>query len=159
MYSVPLGGEFNQSVLTLTSAGSVMLPLPIDDRENEITEGYLLLLQVDTNNMHPADARRLQFLNRYILVTIEDDDSKSHAVNRVVMTDNYAGPLTCRSSVLDEIVSIDCVGSDGLPPPTDGSIQCAINNLTPFNCETATSALEMHLKSSIFIDIYRYLPV
>lgn len=70
-------GDFNRSTLTLVNAGSETLPLPSDDKENEVTEGYILLLQIDPSNMHPVDARRVQFLNRYILVSIEDDDSKT----------------------------------------------------------------------------------
>ena len=44
----------------------------------------------------------------------------------------YTGPLTCHSTVLDEVVSINCIGPDNLPPST---IQCAVNNMPPFNCE------------------------
>lgn len=48
-----------------------------DDTEAELPEGYILLLQVDVNRLHPSDARRVQFLNRYVLVTIQDNDSKN----------------------------------------------------------------------------------
>ena len=50
----------------------------------------------------------------------------------------HTGPLTCSSSVLDEVVRIECMGSGGSPPPANGSILCAINDLPPFNCEMET---------------------
>lgn len=56
--------------------GTVTLPPASDDSIAEFPEGYILLLQVDVTGLHPADARRIRFLNRYILVTINDDDSK-----------------------------------------------------------------------------------
>ena len=52
------------------------IPLPIDDRENEVTEGYIYILEVDMQYVHPSDQNRTRFLNRYILATIKDNDSK-----------------------------------------------------------------------------------
>ena len=70
------GEDFNTSILQLLNEGSVALPAILDDSDAEVSEGYVLRLDVDVTNMHPSDARRIQFLNRYVLVTIEDDDSK-----------------------------------------------------------------------------------
>lgn len=54
-----------------------MLPLPLDDSIPEVSEGYILVLEAGVSGLHPFDARRIEFLNRYILVEIEDDDSKT----------------------------------------------------------------------------------
>lgn len=61
----------------MENGGGVELPLPVDDSDSEAIEGYLLVLEVDIDDLHPSDANRIQFLNRYVLVTIEDDDSTS----------------------------------------------------------------------------------
>ena len=71
-----IGEDFNESVLSLPNGGTVLLPSALDDSAMELTEGYLLVLQQDINGLHPADAARIKFLNRFVLVTIEDDDSK-----------------------------------------------------------------------------------
>lgn len=76
MVFFPTGEDFDESVLTVRNGGSVALPTSTDDSENELPEGYLLILQEAINGLHPSDARRIQFLNRFILVTIEDDDGK-----------------------------------------------------------------------------------
>lgn len=70
-----IGGDFNESAASLLNGGSIALPLPSNDDEIETVEGYLLVLRAD-NGLHPSDARRIQFLNRFILMSIEDDDSK-----------------------------------------------------------------------------------
>ena len=70
-------GDFDPSALALTNEGSVALLQPSDDNDPEVDEGYILLLDVEAGNVHPSDANRIQFLNRHILITIEDDDSKS----------------------------------------------------------------------------------
>lgn len=75
------GEDFNESVLSVINEGSVALPLPLDDSDRELPEGYLLVLQEDINGLHPSDARRIGFLNRFILVTIEDNDSKYFKVS------------------------------------------------------------------------------
>lgn len=69
-------GDFDPSALVLTNEGSVALLQPSDDNDPEVDEGYILLLDVEANTLHPSDANRIQFLNRYILVTVEDNDSK-----------------------------------------------------------------------------------
>lgn len=66
------------------NAGSLALPVTSDDTEAELPEGYILLLQVDVNDLHPSDAKRIQFLNRYVLVTIQDNDSKKDQVECLV---------------------------------------------------------------------------
>lgn len=68
--------DFISTVLSLFNTGSVALPAALDDTQAEFSEGYIILLQVDVNGLHPSDARRIQFLNRFVLVTIEDNDSK-----------------------------------------------------------------------------------
>lgn len=85
--------DFNTSILLLLNEGGVELPIALDDSEVETSEGYILFLDVDINSLHPLDARRIQFLNRYILVTIEDDDSMLLVG---VHGDHYSIiPLTC----------------------------------------------------------------
>ena len=75
-YNYITASDFDDSVLTTANGGSVAVPLPLNDNETEVSEGYLLVLEVDFDKVHPLDARRIQFLNRYILVIIEDDDSE-----------------------------------------------------------------------------------
>ena len=41
--------------------------------------------------------------------------------------------MTCNSVVLETTVLVNCANSDGLPP--EGTVQCAVNNNPPFNCE------------------------
>lgn len=40
----------------------------------ELSEGFIIYLEVDRANTDPRDLSRLQFLNRHILAVIEDDD-------------------------------------------------------------------------------------
>lgn len=72
-----VGSDYDGSALRLFSEGNVTLPLPLNDADNELQEGYLFILELDTDNVHPLDVDRIQFLNRFVLVTIEDDDSKN----------------------------------------------------------------------------------
>ena len=72
-----IGRDFEQTVILLPNGAraSVEIPLSTDDSENEVVEGYLLVVQVDLEHTHPSDAARIQFFNRYILISIVDDDS------------------------------------------------------------------------------------
>ena len=63
------GGDFNSSTVRVDA---VLLQV-IDDLEAELTEGYILLLQLDVPNTDPRDVRRIKFLNDIVLVAIEDD--------------------------------------------------------------------------------------
>lgn len=88
--------DFNSSVLFLLNTGSITLPATLDDSEVEFSEGYILFLQVDVNGLHPSDARRIGFLNRYILVTIRDDDSKTKSQSPLLSISSYHNSTSSR---------------------------------------------------------------
>ena len=46
----------------------------LSDSIPELSEGFIIYLEVDRANTDPRDLSRLQFLNRHILAVIEDDD-------------------------------------------------------------------------------------
>jgi hypothetical protein len=48
--------------------------LPIDDSQSEITEGFLLLVEIDTSSLDPRDVGRVSVEDSVILVSILDDN-------------------------------------------------------------------------------------
>lgn len=124
----------------MSEGEEVPVPLPLDDLEAELPEGYLLVLSVQSDHVHPLDEERIRFLNRFILVAIEDDDGEyicwCVALNDEVFS---LAPLVCNSSVLVDTVLINCAGRDGLPLPPITPLQCSIDDEPPFNCKAILS--------------------
>ena len=68
--------DFNTNSLTFTGPSSFSPNVVIADSIPELSEGFIIYLEVDRANTDPRDLSRIQFLNRHILAVIEDDDGK-----------------------------------------------------------------------------------
>ena len=73
--------DFNTTALTIKRPATFKQPLTFspraavtDDAIAELSEGFIYILEVDGANTDPRDLERIQYLNRHILVIIEDDD-------------------------------------------------------------------------------------
>ena len=71
-----VGQDYDTAIIKLDAEGSIHVPQPLDDTTSELEEGYLFTLSINTSNIHQLDRERVQVLNRFVLVTIKDDDSK-----------------------------------------------------------------------------------
>lgn len=67
--------DFNKTTLVFQGPGAIFTPPGARiDSIPELSEGFIYFLEVDRDSSDSRDYNRLQFLNRHILATIEDDD-------------------------------------------------------------------------------------
>ena len=50
--------------------------LSLDDETSEVTEGFVLYIDIDESTLDPRDANRISVVNSVVLVLITDNDSK-----------------------------------------------------------------------------------
>ena len=68
--------DFNTNSLTFIGPSEFSPNVVLPDSIPELSEGFIIYLEVDRANTDPRDFSRIQFLNRHILAVIEDDDGE-----------------------------------------------------------------------------------
>ena len=77
LYFLCTDSDFSMVSLTFLGASNFTPSIVVQDSVAELSEGFIIYLEVDRANTDPRDLSRIQFLNRHILAVIEDDDGES----------------------------------------------------------------------------------